>query len=491
MSNAARFGLGEGLSAPMRPVASPSRSFMGATDPKRMLYTFMSPDGKKRGKAMITQRQREYLRDWLKKTQLKNRLALASNMIASLSAVDVDWDFEKYLIKIEPTSTEWKQDIGDTWKARRTNVASLIGSLTKDFIEQRLEYKPESEEFARIYIRIGEAVDVANFLLQDTTVNPVAYTGWGSSITKAVTQTTFPNHPYKYNAPYGFWHNNTINKANTGAGKAQEGKDFKNCFGYPTASEKNFKLLGMEGDGSGIRYHAATGWKGNVFKAFENLYRNLWALSTLISEADINGTLTLRQRRAMLVEKLSTYLPGMVELDDGRALYSAVDTPIGKKSTLDLDVAPEGLDPGYIPGIKAATGWFRGLEFLVEDSLLPYKQIAIRPGGFRDAAPKDGVTTESRRTASLAYLAAEAGAANAASAAAAAARAGVEAQRRELDARREAAAKAESGGATPTSTTSTGDTGTGETPPSGGSNKGKLLLGVAAAAAGIYFMNKG
>ena len=468
---------------------------MGATDPQRMLYTFMTPDGKKREKVIITQRQREYLRDWLKKTQLKTKLSLASNMIASLSAVDVDWDFEKYLIKIEPTSTEWKQEIGDTWKARRTNVASLIGSLASEFIEKRLEYKPGSEEFGRIYIRMGEAVDVANFLLQDTTVQRVAYTVYGNSIVNSVKQTTFPNHPYKYNGPYGFWHNNTINKENTGTGKAQEGKDFKSCFGYPTASEKSFKLLGLEGNSFGSRYFSTANgaWKGSLFSNFERLYRNLWALSMLIADADLTANLTVRQRRAILVEKMSTYLPGMVELDDGRVLYSAVDTPVGKKSTLDLDLAPEGLDPGYIPGIKAATGWFSGLEFLVEDSLLPYKQIAIRPGGFRDAAPKDGVTTESRRTAALAALAAEAGAANAASAAALAAKAGVEAQRRELDARREAAAKAESGGgsSTPVSATSTGDTGTGETPPSGGGSKGKLLLGVAAAAAGIYFMNKG
>ena len=445
---------------------------------------------------------RKNLQNWLKATKLLGRVSPGALEVLKQYDFDLATAFNAYHEALDNETGGMFETVGRDaeagkwWNGTLANFAPFIGAIVADFIEKRLGYASTSEEFARIFVRIGEAVDVAQSLLASIASEHLRDPAQVAKVARDTnrTQTTFPNHPYKYAYPWGIWWSYTINKKNDGGVDAQGGVDFKNCFGYPENSEKPLELIGFRGDGARKK-----GKKGDILGALKVLVLCLWSLSVLIADADLPENLNVRQRRAILVEKLSTYLPGMVELDDGRTMYCLADTPPGKRSTLDLDVAPEGRDPGYIPGVKLATGWFKGMEFLVEDSLLPYTQRAVRYD-LREAAPKQGVTTDTRRTAALAKLAAESAAVNAATAAAMAAKAAVEAQRRELDARRAAAAKAESGVATTTSTTSTTSTGdTGGSGGSGGSSsgsggsggKGKLLLGVAAAAAGIYFMNKG
>jgi hypothetical protein len=338
-------------------------------------------------KPFLTATQNAFLKDWLKRTKLKERMPI--EFVTLMSDPKYDWDLGKYLADIK---TDSNAAVGSVWEARITMFSNLIGGLASDFIRQRLSYSKDSgntadvESFERLYIRIGEAIFITNDLSSDDTTRSKLFKE--RLINKDGSLRKAEWGPWVY----GMWRNNTITKT--------EGKDFRTVYGYPK-TEKSYKLYGLE------YVYGTLRTKKNAWFTFNQEYRYLFALATLIAHIDLAQDLNVRQRRALFIESLSRYLPGQVTLEDGRVYYCQNTKPPGAQSTLLFNVAPEGDNPGYVPGVTQVSGWFVGMEYLVEDSLIPYTQRVNRDD-IREAQSslnKGATATQERRAAAAARLA--------------------------------------------------------------------------------------
>jgi hypothetical protein len=379
--------------------------------------------------------QASALQAWFKKTSLKGGLPAA--FVSAMSASDVDWNVVAYLNKIKPSKSEKDEKVGDVWKGRLAYIRPVIGTLASNFIVDKLGYSRNSLEFSRLYFRLGEATALASFLNND---GGIAFYPDESARKK-----TFDGSKM---LSYGFFENNTVNN--------NEGATFKTSFGAPPNASKAYSVNGIESQIGST--------KGNYYKVISWALANVYHLYTIIREIDELTSLTPRQRAATLISQFNKTLPGHFGLSNGQKLYSSrITLPQGASNSVRLDVEPRYQNVGQIPTVAESSGWASLLEFLIQTALVSavVKSDRDNPNA---TLPTGGVPIEYRggpAARSAAVQQADARLAEATAAAEAA-----EAARQELGQKIEESKKATSG------------------------SRAKAFVGLAAAAAGAYYMNK-
>ena len=351
-----RFGLGEGIVAPFRSVSAPPA-------PPQVPY-FMGAS-KTPAPPVLTSAQASELKAWLKSTTLTQGLPAA--FLTAMQAPDVDWDVTAYLKKIAPTKNEADQQVGDIWKARLGFVSPVLETIATNFIYKSLGYPAGTGESARLVLRLGEAVALASFILND-----------GSNY-------FFPSEKDRASAfdpkkmlSYGFYGNNTVNN--------REGITFKTAFGFPDKNNNSYNLLGIESR-KGSK-------KGNYFMLISWCLSNLYYLYRIIGQTDKLSGMTSRQKKAWIINAINAVLPGHIGLTDGRKLYSPRSIPSGAVSNLRLDIEPAKVAMGgAIPKASEASGWFSMLEYIVEDAVVPPGFLPTRDNR-RAPLPTRGVAIE-------------------------------------------------------------------------------------------------